>query len=188
MSLTGLVAGCGMDKEATLRIPDSSATSDPSPTSAGPSFSLPSPGDEIGVQLTAPPAGEESSKGAALFAAWALSVLLHTPREAAATNLWSQASGAGCEPCPGAASAWTEQLAAGKVFRYAGAPHFLRTVVRAQPQGENWFVQFEAAVPRSTLEQKGRVLESADAEQLGYTFKLNWADAGWRIVDFHVLG
>jgi hypothetical protein len=185
--LTCLV-GCGKDEKTALPAPTPSKTTDPSPTSTGPSFSMPSPGDEIGAEVTAQPPDDESSDGAALFSAWALSLLLHTPRESASTELWLQASAAGCDPCRSAAGAWQQQRSKGQVFQYARTPHFLRTVVRAQPQGDGWFVQFEAAVPRSTLRQDGRVLESSDAENLGYTFRATRVDDQWRIDDFHVLG
>jgi hypothetical protein len=183
-----LVAGCGGDKEAALPAPAPSSTADPSPTATGPSFSMPSPGAEIRAEVAARPTDHESAQGAALFAAWTLSLLLHTPRDDASTELWSQASGAGCEACRSTAGVWQEQSAKGQVFRYARAPKFVRTVVRAQPQGDDWFVEFEVAVPRSTLRKGDRVLQSADAEHLDYTFTVTWADDQWRIDDFHVLG
>jgi hypothetical protein len=187
--LLACLTGCGQDDEkATLPAPDPTTSTEPSPTATGPAFSMPSPGDEIGGELSARPAGDESAKGAELFSAWALSLLLHTPREDAATDQWLQASGAGCEPCRSTAAAWKDQLSKDQVFDYARTPKFLRTVVRAQPQGDDWFVQFEAAVPRSTLRQDGRVVQSSDAERLGYTFRVSWADDRWEIDDFHVLG
>ena len=83
---------------------------------------------------------------------------------------------------------WQEQLSKEQVFDYSRTPRFLRTVVRAQPQGEGMFVQFEVAVPRSTLSQDGRVVQSSDAERLGYSFSVSWAGDAWQIDDFHVLG
>lgn len=188
ISLTCLVTGCGKDEAGSAPVPGRSATAGASPSPAVPSFSMPLPGDEIGSQVTARPPNEESAQGAALFAAWSLSLLLHTPREEASTELWSEASGEACEPCLQAAAAWKEQVSKGQVFEYAGSPRFVRTEVRAQPQGDDWFVQYAVAVPRGTLKVDGRVLQSARAEQLGYTFKVSRTDTGWRIVDFHVLG
>ncbi len=182
------LAGCGKDEDTKLPAPAPSETTTPSPTVAGPAFSMPSPGDELGGEITAQPPDDDSSEGAAVFSAWALSLLLHTPREDASTDLWLQSSAAGCEPCRSTAGVWQQQDSKGQVFTYVGTPHFLRTVVKAQPQGDDWFVQFEAAVPRSTLKQGGRVLESSNAEDLGYTFRVSRSDEGWRIEDFHVLG
>ncbi len=149
---------------------------------------MPAPGDEIGVEVTQPPPDERSPAGAAAFAAWSLSLLLHTPREDASTDLWSQASGAGCEPCRRALGVWQEQESKGQVFEYAEAPVFERTAVRAQRQGDGWFVQFEVSVPASTLTQDGKVLQSGKAEQLGYSFNVAREADEWRIADFHVLG
>ncbi len=149
---------------------------------------MPVSGAEIGDRVYARPKDDESADGAAIFAAWTLSLLLHTPRDEQVTELWAQAAGAACEPCRRAASAWKQQEADGQVFRYAGVPGFQRTAVEAQQQGEDWFVQFEVAVPRSRLTKDGRVLQSAKAELLGYSFKVTWVDDGWRVADFHVLG
>jgi hypothetical protein len=188
LSWSFLLTGCGGDKDTKVEVPDRSAGKSSSPTPSAATFTMPAPGDEIGDRVTARPADEESAQGAALFAAWTLSLLLHTPRDEATTALWSETAGAGCEPCRQAAAAWKGQLSQGQVFAYAGVPGFQRTAVQAQRQGENWFVQFEVAVPRSTVEQDGRVLQSAKAELLGYTFTVTWVDDAWRLTDFHVLG
>jgi hypothetical protein len=188
LSWSFLVSGCGGDQDTKVEVPDRSAGKGSSPTASAPAFTMPAPGDEIGDRVDARPADDESSEGAALFAAWTLSLLLHTPRDEATTALWSEAAGAGCDPCRRAASAWKEQVSQGQVFAYAGVPGFQRTAVQAQRQGANWFVQFEVAVPRSTLEQDGRVLQSGKAELLGYSFTVTWVEDAWRLTDFHVLG
>jgi hypothetical protein len=187
--LTGLVAGCGGEKQVDVPAPGpSGAAPSPTTTSTAASFSMPSPGDEIGAQVGARPPDKESASGAASFAAWTLSLLMHTPRDEATTQLWNQSAGAGCDPCRKASGVWQEQVAKGQVFRYDKAPTFVRNVVRAQRQGDGWFVEYEVAVPRSTLRQGGRVIQSVAAEHLDYTFTMSWVDDGWRLEDFHVLG
>lgn len=189
---TGLLAclatGCGGEKKVDLPpLPPSTSTS-PSPTSTGPEFSMPSPGDAIGGEVSARPQDEESAQGASLFAAWTLSLLLHTPREDAITQRWLDAAGTGCEACRTSAGIWQDQAAKGQVFRYAATPRFVRTVVRAQKQGNGWFVEYEAAVPRGTLRQGGRVLQTQAGGHPDYTFSLGWVDGRWALEDFHVLG
>ena len=183
-----VAAGCGEAEEGPLPDAGTKESSTSSPTATSPTFAMPSPGDDIGVEVAARPPDEKTSAGASRFAAWALSLLLHTPREATSTDPWSQATGTACEPCRRASEAWQDQESKGQSFEYAGAPRFRRTAVRAQPQGDGWFVQFEVSVPRSTLSRGDKVLESVDAETLGYSFNVVWDDDEWRIADFHVLG
>ena len=186
--LACLATGCGGEKKVDLPpLPPSTSTS-PSPTSTGPAFSMPPPGDTIGGEASARPTDEQSAEGASLFAAWTLALLLHTPREDATTQLWLDAAGTGCEACRKSAGIWQDQVSMGQVFRYAGTPRFVRTVVRAQKQGNGWFVEYEAAVPRGTLRQGGRVLQTQDGGHLDYTFSLGWVDGRWALEDFHVLG
>jgi hypothetical protein len=149
---------------------------------------MPSPGEQIGAQVSARPPDKQSAKGAAAFAAWTLSLLLHTPREEATTQLWTEAAGVGCDACRKAAGVWQDQATKGQVFHYVKPAQFVGTVVRAQRQGAGWFVEYEVAVPRSTLTKGNRVVQSADAEHLDYTFRLSWVDGGWKLEDFHVLG
>jgi hypothetical protein len=187
IALMCLLAGCGEEK-VKLPAPAPSVSTRPSPSSSAATFAMPSPGDAIGGTVAARPPDQQTAEGASAFAAWMLSLLLHTPRENTSTAAWTQAAGAGCDACRNAAGVWQEQQSKGQVFRYARTPQFVRTVVRAQKQGDGWFVELEAAVPRSTLSKGGRVLQSVDAEHLDYTFTLAWVDDAWRLQDFHVLG
>ncbi|MET0838645.1 MAG: hypothetical protein ABWY19_07690 [Marmoricola sp.] len=192
LALTTLVlsclVGCGEKSSKKLDIGSSSDAPPPPSPAAGAAFAMPEPGDEIGADGPARPPADESAQGASVFAAWALSLLLHTPREDASTDLWTEVSATGCEPCQGAAGVWQKQESEDQVFAYDGPPTFSRTVVRAQPRGDSWFVQFEVAVPSSTLREADRVLESSEAQTLGYSFTVTWAENDWQIQDFHVLG
>lgn len=149
---------------------------------------MPADGAPIGAEVSARPPDRRSAQGAAAFAAWTLSLLLHTPREDSSTQLWNQAAGAACDACRKTAAVWTDQASKGQVFRYARTPTLVRTVVRAQEQGDGWFVEYEVAVPRSTLRQGDQVLQHIGPEHLDYTFRLAWQGDQWRLEDFHVLG
>jgi hypothetical protein len=187
--LAGTVVGCGGgDESDTSQVPAADPTSAAPSSPAATSFEVPRPGEQVGAQVSARPADEETAEGAAAFAAWTLSLLLHTPREKSSTQEWTQAAGAACDACRKAAGVWQDQVSQGQVFRYVEPARFVRTVVRAQRQGAGWFVEYEAAVPRSTLTKGNHVLQSAAAEHLDYTFSLSWVDGGWRLEDFHVLG
>jgi hypothetical protein len=183
-----VVSGCGGEQNDVTEpaVPATSAT--PSPTATSPAFTMPENGDQLGAQVTARPEDAETSKGAAAFAAWTLSLLLHTPRDDTTTQLWDEAAGAGCEPCRKAAAVWQDQASKGQVFHYVRPAQLVDTVVRAQRQGDGWFVEYEVAVPRSTLTKGNRVVQSVPAEHLDYTFRLSWVDDAWRLEDFHVLG
>ena len=152
-----------------------------------PAFAAPSPGGPIGGTLTARPEDVESAEGATAFSQWALSVLLNTPRSEEGVALWKEA-GPGCDPCQKTAQVWLDQRAAGQEFRYASPPTYAGIAVKAQQQGDTWFVQHEVKVPVSTLKEGSKVLQQVVGSTLNYTFDLVWTDDAWRIQEFHVLG
>ena len=192
--LAVVLAGCGAEQKTALPEYQPSDSPSASPTasapagSAAPAFRVPSPGDPLGEDVAARPADAETAAGATAFATWMLSLLLHTPRESAATARWTSAAAPTCTPCREAASAWTSQTDKGQVFAYAKTPTFDRIAVKAQPQGSGWFTQLDARVPRATLRQGDSVLQSTRATGLSYTFTLRWSDDAWELADFHVLG
>ena len=190
---TGLLAclatGCGGEKKVDLPpLPTRRRARPPPPRPPDRRSRCRRPATGSAERSAHGPTDEESAEGASLFAAWTLSLLLHTPREDATTQLWLDAAGTGCEACRKSAGIWQDQASKGQVFRYAATPRFVRTVVRAQKQGNGWFVEYEAAVPRGTLRQGGRVLQTQDGGHFDYTFSLGWVDGRWALEDFHVLG